>query len=218
MAKTIEPPILISRLMIFVFAASVVMLVVLILTLVKMYPLDRTQILFLASTPKSDTTIQLTSFTPNGENLETYKIAFIKEYIKARNEIVPNATVMKRKWSASNDGIVYMWSSPTVYKDFQQTGMWNAYMQDIPTFEFYCPVEFNSISPWAENSYSVKFSYFCTDKGGQTSKNYFTIVLKLELENAIQWTDRLQNPLGIKVTEYSVQSGQGDPLDFKWAN
>ncbi len=217
MQKTIEPPVLLSRLMIFIFAASLVMLGALAVTISKMYPLNKTQILFLSQEPKSDTEIYLTEFTPNEKNIELYKIAFIKEYIKARNEIYPNAGVMRKKWSATPDGIVYMWSSADVYKKFQETGMWNAYMSDIPTFEFECPVEFGPVSPWGENSYEVKFGYFCKDNNGQTTKNYFTIVLQLEFENAIKWTDRLQNPLGIKVTEYSVKSGGVDPLDI-WTN
>ena len=29
----------------------------------------------------------------------------------------------------------------------------------------------------------------------------------------INWADRLNNPLGIRVSEYVVESGNGDPLD-----
>jgi type IV secretory pathway component VirB8 len=222
---TVTPPVLLSRLMTFVFASALVVVIVLIATIARMYPLNRTQIFFLTTQPRADLEIRLSSFSPNAENLEAYKLAFIKEYIKARNEIIPNAGVMRRKWSAGDDGAVYMWSTPAVYEEFTKTGMWTAYMNELPGFEFQCPVEFIGISPRvrAENTYAANFRYFCTNSDGQSDgenstivvKKDFTIVLKLEFENTIKWTDRLQNPLGIRVSKYEIESGDGDPLDFK---
>ncbi|MBN1324899.1 MAG: hypothetical protein JW974_01650 [Alphaproteobacteria bacterium] len=215
MSDSIEPPILLSRLMTFVFSAALVVVIVLIVTLVKMYPLNKTQIFFLTTAPRNDLEIRLSQFSPDEENIEIYKQAFIKEYIKARNEIIPNAGVMQRKWSATEDGTVYKWSKPDVYSTFAKTAMWTAYMNEVPDFEFHCPVEFTGIAPRTENTYAVSFRYFCTNSDGQTTKKDYTIVLKLELENVIKWTDRLDNPLGIRVAEYSVESDNGDPLDFK---
>lgn len=215
MSDSIEPPILLSRLMTFVFSAALVVVVVLIVTLTKMYPLNKTQIFFLTTQPRNDLEIRLSPFSPDENNLEVYKQAFIKEYIKARNEIIPNAGVMQKKWSATEDGTVYTWSTPEVYNDFSKTSMWLAYMDEVPDFEFHCPVEFTGMSPRTENTYAVSFRYFCTNSDGQTTKKDYTIVLKLKLEDTIKWTDRLDNPLGIRVSEYRVESGESDPLDFK---
>ena len=52
MADRIEPPILLSRLMTFVFAAALVVVVVLVVTLAKMFPLNRPQIFFLTTQPR----------------------------------------------------------------------------------------------------------------------------------------------------------------------
>lgn len=184
-----------------------------------MFPLNRTQVLFLTAEPKTNTEIQITNFTPDSENLENYKQAFIKEYIKERNEIVPNASIMQRKWSAANYGTVYSWSTPGIYLDFQKTAMWTAYMNDVPDFVFRCPIEFTSIAPRTEDTYAVSFKYFCTNNDGQTTKKDYTIKVKLELESAIKgsikWTERLSNPLGVRVAGYEIESGNGDPLDFK---
>lgn len=216
MSESIEPPVLMSRLMTFVFSAALVVVIVLIVTLFKMFPLNKTQIFFLTTQPRSDLEIKLSYFAPDENNIDVYKQAFVKEYIKARNEIVPSAIAMQKKWSATEDGIVYTWSTPDVYAAFANTSMWTAYMNDIPDFVFSCPVEFQSIAPRAKDTYAATFSYFCTNNSdGQTTKKDYTIVLKLELENTIKWTDRLNNPLGIRVAEYSIESGNGDPLDFK---
>ena len=223
MSESVEPPILLSRLMTFVFSAALVVVVVLVVTLVKMYPLNKTQVFFLTTQPRSDLEIKLSSFSPNEENIEVYKQAFIKEYIKARNEIIPNAGVMQKKWSASEDGTVYTWSTPEVYANFAKTSMWAAYMDEVPDFEFHCPVEFTGIAPRSRNkqtsdidTYAVSFRYFCTNSDGQKHQKDYTIILKLELGNKIKWTDRLDNPLGIRVSEYKVESGEPDPLEFKW--
>lgn len=200
--------------MTFVFASALVVLVVMIITLTKMFPLNRTQVFFLTSTPRENTQITISNFTPSEENIETYKQAFIKEYIKARNEIVPNASVMQQKWSTTKDGNVFAWSTPQVYNEFTKTAMWTAYMNEVPDFEFICPVEFTGIGPMSKDTYAVKFKYFCTNNNGQTTKKDYTIRIRLELENTIKWNDRLTNPLGLRVAEYQTESGNGDPLDF----
>ena len=219
MADRIEPPILLSRLMTFVFAAALVVVVVLVVTLAKMFPLNRPQIFFLTTQPRSDLEIRLYPMTPRDENVDIYKRSFIKEYIKARNEIIPNVGVMRRKWSNTDDGIVNMWSTPDVYAALTQTDLWTAYMNDVPDTEFYCPVDFapNAIAPRSDDTYAVSFTYFCTNNNGQTDKKDYTIVIRLESDEnpTIKWGDRLNNPLGIRVAEYTVESGNGDPLDFK---
>ncbi len=217
MSTNIEPPILLSRLMTFVFSAAIVTVVVLVVTLAQMFPLNRPQVFFLTTHPRENLEIRLHAMEPNMENMDAYKRAFIKEYIKARNEIIPNVGVMRRKWSTTPDGVVNTWSTPDVYADLTQTDMWTAYMNDVPDIEFSCPVEFNSIAPRADNTYAVNFTYFCTNNNGQTDKKDYTIVIRLssDTDTSIKWGDRLVNPLGLRVSEYRVESGGDDPLNFK---
>ncbi len=206
--------------MTFVFSAALVVVVVLIVTLTKMYPLNKTQIFFLTTEPRSDVEIRLSPFSVDESNLEIYKQAFIKEYIKARNEIIPNAGVMQKKWSATEDGTVYMWSTPEVYANFAKTAMWTAYMNEVPDFEFHCPVEFTgNVAPRTKDTYAVSFRYFCTNSDGQKYQKDYTIVVKLKMlepEDTMKWSDKMSNPLGIRVSEYSIESGDSDPLEFKW--
>ena len=217
MPDRIEPPILISRLMTFVFAGALVIVVTMIVTLARMFPLNRPQVFFLTTTPRSNLQVQLTELPPNDEYLDYYKRTFIREYIRARNEIVPNTDIMHRKWDNGDDGIVHAWSVPSVFADFTQTGLWVAMMNEIPDFVLNCPVEFenNAIEPVARDTYAVKFSYFCENSDGQIDKKDYKIRIRLTTENdgATRWVDRLNNPLGIRVAEYVVESGDSDPLD-----
>ncbi len=215
MANRIEPPVLLSRLMTFVVAGAIVVTIALVVALVKLYPLERTQVFFLTTMPRDGMEIRLTDFTPNSANIEIYKQAFIKEYIKARNEIIPNAGAMRRKWANGDDGLVYVWSARDVYEQFMQTGMWIAYMNEMPDFAFMCRVEFTNVAPRTTNTYAVSFRYFCTNNNGQDASKDYTIAVRLETSDTVQWSDRLTNPLGIRVTEYEIETGNGDPLDFR---
>ena len=49
---------------------------------------------------------------------------------------------------------------------------------------------------------------------GEPTKEY-KIRIKLDMADdaTIKWSDRLNNPLGVRVSEYVVESGNGDPLD-----
>ena len=61
---------------------------------------------------------------------------------------------------------------------------------------------------------AVSFRYFCENNNRQTVKKDYTILIKIEIENKLKWSERLQNPLGMKVVEYSIETGGNDPLDF----
>ena len=193
MQSRIEPPVLLSRLLTFVFAGCVVVLFVMFMTLEKMFPLNRPEVFFITSKPEGASVIQITELPPNDQNLEAYRQAFVMEYVRARNEIEQNMSIMQQKWG-TNNGVVAAWSTPDIYKVFQKTGLYNAIMIDYP---------------------DVPFSYYCSDSNGQTEMKDYTILVGIEMADDVQikWTERLNNPLGIKVSEYKVEGGGGDPLD-----
>ncbi len=213
----ITPPILMSRIMTFVFASMAVLLGVMGYTLYKMFPLNRPQVFFLTTTPRNDMTVKLMEMPVNDDNFDLYKRAFIREYIKARNEIVSNPKVMRMKWGNQDGGYVRIWSTKDVYDDFKETGMWRAIMSDMPGFDFKCPVEFETgaVQKRTDNTYTVRFKYFCEGNNEQLTRKDYTIIIGLETDDnaAIKWTERLGNPLGLRVSEYRIESGNGDPLD-----
>ncbi len=221
MQNRIEPPILISRVLTFVFATVLVVLGVMGWTLYKMFPLDRPQVFFLTTELRRDIDVTLASMPADASQFELYKQRFIREYIRARNEITSDRGEMIRKWTNGIDGVVNTWSSQDVYSDFQNTGMWGAIVSDnVPDRAFECTVEFHDndidVAKIAPDSYSVKFRYFCGDDYEKLQSDY-TINVKLDFgaPSAIHWTDRRDNPLGIRVVGYTIQSGNGDPLDMQ---
>lgn len=215
----IEPSGFVSRLMTFVLAGCLTALVVLIVALAQMFPLSRTQIFFLADQPKSDRMISIEKFDMTAQNLGTYKENFIKEYVIARNEIAPSNTAMRRRWRVG-DGPVYAYSSIDVYADFKQTDFWYAIMEGkYEPLMFRCEVSFDKIMPRETGGeiekYAVRFHYICTDEfaGHKVAKD-FTISIGLQFQTKLRWSERLDNPLGLKVVAYEIESGGGDPLNI----
>lgn len=218
MATRLEPPILLSRLMMFVLASSLVILGVLLATLYNMFPLNRPQVFFLVSRMRSERQVILTDANLIPNKNDAFLRGFVREYIKARNEVVPNIGSMHRKWNNDDSSVVLAWSTDDVYKDFMKTRTWTEVMQNIPDFDRECSVEFKSQprSPSADNlTWEISFWYSCKDSYGHSQPKSYTVQLKLDIadKEKMKWADRLNNPLGVRVSEYKIIQGDGDPLD-----
>lgn len=218
MSNRVEPPVLVSRLMVFVCATAMVVLVGLLITLAKMFPLNRPQIFFISSTVAENQSIKLSEMAVSDENIDSYRRAFIREYIRHRNEVFTNAAAMHSTWDAY--GKVRIMSTDDVYAKFQNTEMYNAIMGNMPDFDFSCHVSFDGNPMYfsSEKAYRIKFQYFCADDAGnvqQKDRKSYTVQIKLQEvgDSDIRWTDRIDNPLGLRISEYKVIEGDGDPLD-----
>ncbi len=220
MQNRIEPPILLSRLLVLVFAATLVVLAAMAVTLYKMFPLDRPQVFFLRSSNPTDSEITLTQVMPNGGDLDDYRRNFIAEYIKSRNEIEPNLRTMARNWKRTET-----MSTPDIFAGLANTDMYQRFLLDTTNensgvFDLSCSVEFpqnGGVRPYKNDdaTYIVDFKWFCTNSYGQTDRKDYRIKVKLETDDTqnMKWVNHMENPLGLRVTEYSVESGDGDPLN-----
>ena len=217
MQNRIEPPVLLSRLLMFVFAGTVVVLFVLVMTLGNMFPLNRPEVFFVTAKPVDFTVVQISELPPDSANFDVYKIAFIMEYIRERNDVEDNTALMRQKWG-NVTGIVKAWSTPEVYNEFIKADMVRAIMADYPDSGFTCSVDFlGQPIPLSvqKTEYTVRFRYSCGDKNGQTNGQDYKITIGLrENDNGVvPWSETLNNPLGLVVDKYVVQGNTGDPLD-----
>jgi len=214
----VEPPILLSRLLTLVFAATLVVLAVLLITLYNMFPLDRPEVFFLQSQNADNAEITITQVLPDKDNLDVYKRAFIAEYVKARNEIGPSVRIMEKNWNMQN-GLIKTTSTDDIFANFVNTAMYQEFLLNNGVFNFSCSVEFSkgSVNKYTSDgsTYTVDFKWFCTNSYRQTDRKDYRIKIKLITDDAqtMKWTDRMENPLGLRVAEYSVESGNGDPLN-----
>lgn len=217
----IEPPFLLSRTMTFVLATALVVLVTLGMTIYKMFPLNRPQIFFLTTTIHDNQDIKLVEMQPRDVNTDRYKQEFVREYIRYRNEVLVNADEMQKKWNSS-DGIVRVTSTDNVYADFIKTKLFNEVMSNtVPNIPVQCGVIFDgkpmSLASESRDTdiYQIKIRYFCEDITGLIAQKNYTIKVAILTQDGsfIKWADRIENPLGLKVVEYTIIDGPGDPLD-----
>ncbi len=221
MQNRIEPPFLLSRVMTFVLATALVVLVALALTVYNMFPLNRPQVFFLTTTISENQDVRLVEMQPRSENTDRYKQEFVREYIRHRNEVFANANAMHKKWNSEN-GIVRTMSTDDVYSEFVKTGLFGEVMSnDVPNIPVQCYITFDGAPMYLASesqdtdTYQIKFRYFCADSTGPVAQKDYTIKVKLLTQDGtlIKWADRIENPLGLKVVEYEIISGDGDPLN-----
>lgn len=224
MAKTMEPPILMSRILTFVLAASVVVLGALVFTLIKMIPLERPEVFFLMTQTRSANVV-IEPLTPDANNkvaTDNYIRGFIREYIIARNTLNSNAYITKNNWTK----VVKPWSSNAVYENFVKTTLYNAYALSTQTPGISCSVNFsNSVKDSAivktgEDTFHVNFMWICENSGGQTTQKNYKIQIRIQsdldkkMSGVFENLEKLGvNPLGIQVTQYTILDGKGDPLN-----
>ena len=222
MPDTIKPPVLLSRLLGFVCAAAVVMLCVLGFTLWQMFPLTRPQVFFLTTELRPNIDVRLYAMKNKSDEAQVaqYKEFFIREYIRARNEISTDTGLMQRKWGTDENGVVNAWSAPDIYTALQRTRMYNMLMRDGAASDITCTVEFpqGRLAPRKSGTtYAVPFSYICTNSNGHETRKDYTILVTVELmgqDDTMKFGDRVNNPLGIRVVGYDIESGDGDPLNL----
>lgn len=228
MANTVQPPVLLSRILTFVLATSVVVLCTLLFTIAKMTPLERPEVFFLFTPTRSATNIVIEPFVPDSGNavaIERYKEGFIREYIIARNTISQDSGVMRRNWST----IVKPWSSREVFTQFTKTKLYKnvTFNEKIPN-NISCDVDFDSYTTKRpilrmykdRDEYDVKFILVCKNSSGQTTQENYRMQIKIQSElngkisGTLEQLDKLRdNPLGIQVVQYNVMDGKIDPLD-----
>lgn len=222
MSKVIEPPILLSRALTFVLATSVVVLATLVFTLYKMAPLERPEVFFvLNETSAANLTIKpMNPEDTELQNIENYKRGFIREYIIARNTIRngSESDITSDNWTS----VVKPWSTPEVYDAFKKTKLYKKYR----SFGKSCAVSFSNsakeepIIDMKNGFYRVNFTWLCKNSSGQLDTKSYKINLRIqsELEKGYSgllgnFDKLLDNPLGIRVSEYKVMGTDSDPLD-----
>ena len=228
MSKEIEPPILMSRILTFVFATSVVVLATLIIALAKMMPLERPEVFFLSNQTASVNAViePLVPDSSNAQAFDFYEKGFVREYIISRNTLFSNPALTLRNWT----NVVKPWSSNRVYSALTHTALYGEYMSADTSPAFSCSVNFtdkNKEQPVVKtgytnkyDEYTVTFAWVCKNSGGQTTQKNYKIririqsVLDKDVSNTLENLNKLRdNPLGIRVVEYTVLDGGGDPLD-----
>lgn len=225
-SKIVEPPILMSKVLTFVLATSVVVLGVLVYTLFKMAPLERPEVFFLYTPRGNFTDMTIEPMVPDANNqrtLDRYKKGFIREYVIARNTLNSgtNVVITRNNWSK----LVAPWSSEKVWQSFTNTKLYQQYQfsDTLPTMS--CSVNFPNLTNTPavvqlnDDMYEVNFAWICEDEniGGHIIQKNYKIMIRIRSDlnkQAQKDLNKLRNnPLGVQVVSYEIQNDKGDPLN-----
>ena len=228
MTKIVEPPVLMSRILAFVLASSIVVLGALAFVLMKMIPLERPEVFFLF-TPTRSANVVIAPLVPDSGNkiaFNRYKEGFVREYVISRNTLSTVPGITRKNWSR----IVHPWSSNKVFASMSKTSLYKEFALGDQLPKVSCTVNFSSqnndepVLRMNDDTYNVKFTWVCKNIGGQTTqKNYkIQIRIKSDLDEKVSGTlenlEKLRdNPLGLQVVQYESLGGSGfssgDPLN-----
>lgn len=224
MADVVKPPVLVSRTLTFVLAASIAVLATLLFSLYKMVPLTRPEVFFLMNQSRANYVLKQPnpkdSKNPKKEKQiqDEYIKGFIRTYIIARNSLEDSRFATIERWNS----IVKPWSSKSVYDAFTDTDAYNDVMDNNEN-NIVCSVDFSNGNVVPQfKSYRVTFERTCFDKnsGRQIGPKSYKIDIEIQsyLDNdsdkMLSYLEDLRtNPLGIQITEYKVLTATGtDPL------
>lgn len=218
MSKIIKPPVLMSRTLTFVLAASVAVLATLSFALYNMAPLTRPEVFFLVNQSRN---VNYVLKQPEPKDItfkDEYIKGFIRTYIITRNSLESPKSITIDGWNR----IVKPWSSVPVYAKFKNTNTYTEVTKNrMPGIV--CSVSFNdnSIAKYSKG-YLVAFERTCFDKisGRQTEPKSYKIYIAIktyldnESDKVLNYLEGLRdNPLGIQITEYTVIGANNtDPL------
>lgn len=220
MSKVVEPPVLVSRTLTFVLAASIAVLAVLVFTLYQMAPLTRPEVFFLQNQSRNVNYV-LDQQNPKNKDFQSeYIKGFIRTYVIARNSLESPKSVTIERWNR----IVKPWSSPSVSAQFRSTDTYNEVTENR-MYNMVCSVNFNDgniVQVKKSQRYIVNFERTCFDQnsGRQIGPKSYKISIEIESyldnnsDNPLNYLKDLRNnPLGIQVTEYKVlDAKETDPL------
>ena len=221
MAKVIEPPVLLSRTLTFVLAASIVVLTVLVFTLYKMAPLTRPEVFFLRQQSRVVNYVLDQENPKNVDNYAGYIEGFIRTYIIARNTLERPTSLTQNNWKS----IVLPWSSPKIYSKFQKTETYQMAISNRLR-NMVCWVDIKSVTPLDNrllSKWHISFVRHCKNSGGQQEQKSYMINIAIQSyldnksDNVLKSLKELrENPLGIRVIEYDVMGENNkigiDPL------
>jgi len=223
-AKIVEPPVLMSRILAFVLASSVVVLGAMVFTLIKMIPLERPEVFFLY-TPTRSANVVIAPLVPDSGNkiaINRYKEGFVREYVIARNTLSTAPGITRKNWSK----IVKPWSSDKVFSSLSKTSLYKEFALGDQLPNISCNVNFSSqnndepVLRMNNDTYNVKFTWICKNIGGQTTQKNYKIQIRIQsdLDDKVSGTlenlEKLRNnPLGLQVVQYNVLENKNDPLD-----
>jgi type IV secretory pathway component VirB8 len=198
-----------SRFLIVLCGISIIANIILALAFFSFFPIQKVQPYYLQTQDLEDKQIYLKKdFTPTGIQAEFIQKVLIKDYVLQREQFSSSAVQTDELWGKG--GFVFYVSSPQVYQQFQQSGIYNFVMNENNPKKITRIVNIGSIN-YLESSerFQVKGTITDYDQSGRVYPNKFEEPFEINITSEfskekiyLPYKDRLKNPFGFVITRY----------------
>ena len=182
--------------------------IILLIALFNLSPLVRTNPFFLTFQNKNAQVVTIEKPDIGESILPTITENMIRQYLVARNDIPADTTELAARWSA--EGPVRWMSSDAVFAAFRSEVQ--SVLQRIEANHLTRQVkiasvlkqqtDYRGVELWVASITLTEMS----DDSPQPRETHWTVVLQIAYQpRDVIWADRLKNPLGFKVRDYTMQ-------------
>ena len=189
-------------------AVSLCTNIVLLIAISNLLPLNRVEPYYLTFYNKGDQVVKVSESIRNKKIYDVIEESLVREYVQLRHTVVPDPEEMERRWSSG--GLLRWISDDGVYRAFNED--YKRMMDRIETQRYSQTVSIstvNLVSNPRDRYWQVNFE--TTEMIGEARKpitRKWRAIVKIKLKDrkdGIIYSERLKNPLGMEVSNYSVQ-------------
>ncbi len=195
-----------ARVFTVIFAISLCVNIVLIISILNTMPLNRTAPFMLTFQNKMEQIVDVKPMIDDARDSSTANAiteSYVRQYVVQRNTLLPDIGEMNMRWGS--EGPIRYMSSDSVYDDFKEDAVEamgqakdNGLTRDVDIIS----VERAANGDWLAEIEARDMSYGATEPA--VSRYTITLVVGYEKTKA-GYSRYLKNPLGFTVTEYSIK-------------
>ena len=187
-----------------VTAISICCNLILLLTIANILPLYRVEPYLVTLTNKEDQVYNILPYSRDMEAKKSITETFVRQYVLLRTTLLPDIDEMESRWLSGGD--LQEMSSDRVYTAFIK-GNGTKLLQQMREDGITSNVKILTVNEVDEAVWQVEYSvdYYLPSSVTPTTKK-FRATLRIQYRTrAVQYKERLKNPVGFKVISYGTK-------------
>lgn len=188
-----------------VVAISLCCNLILLLTISNILPLYRVEPYLITLTNKEDQVYNIVPYSRDMEAKKSITETFVRQYVLLRTTLLPDIDEMESRWLSGGD--LQEMSSERVYTIFlQKTG--KTLLKQMREEGITSNVKILTVNEKDDALWQVEYSvdYYLPSSTKPTTKR-FRATLRIQYKTrAVQYKERLKNPVGFKVISYGTKA------------
>ena len=197
-----------------VTAISLCCNLILLLTISNILPLYRIEPYLITLTNKENQVYHIVPYSRDMEAKKSITETFVRQYVLLRTTLLPDIDEMESRWLSGGD--LQEMSSARVYTTFlHKTG--KPWLDKMREDGITSNVKILTVNEIDDSVWQVEYSvdYYLPAERKPTTKKFRAILRIQYRARAVQYKERLKNPVGFKVIEYGLKDLSDDRTEAK---